>query len=70
MLISLELLLLSLNLNFIVGSIYLNDLYGQIFSLFIITIAGIESAIGLSILVTYLNSRGNIDISKKMNLKN
>jgi NADH-quinone oxidoreductase subunit K len=49
-----ELMLLSLNLNFIIFSIYLDDMYGQIFSLFVLTVAAAESAIGLAILVVYV----------------
>ena len=60
---------MSVNLNFIIGSIYLDDFYGQIFSIFIITIAGTESAIGLSILVTYFRSKGGVSLTKNMNLK-
>ena len=69
-LITFEVLLLSVNLNFVFGSIYLDDLYGQIVSLFIITMAGTESAIGLSILVTYFHSRGGVSLVKNINLKN
>ena len=68
-LISFEILLLIINLNFVLGSVYLDDFYGQIFAIFIITIAGTESAIGLSILVTFFHSRGNVDLIKNMNLK-
>ena len=53
MLMSLELILLAVNVNFIVCSIYLDDFIGQIFALFILTVAAAESAIGLAILVLY-----------------
>ena len=59
-LMGIELLLLSTNLNFIFFSIYLDDLYGQIFSLFILTIAASESAIGLAIIISHYRSHGNI----------
>jgi len=59
-LMGIEILLLSTNLNFIFFSIYLDDLYGQIFSLFILTIAASESAIGLAIIISHYRSRGNI----------
>lgn len=59
-LMGVELLLLSTNLNFIFFSIYLDDLYGQLFSLFILTIAASESAIGLAIIISHYRSRGNI----------
>jgi NADH-quinone oxidoreductase subunit K len=60
---SIELLLLAVNLNFIIFSIYLNDLVGQTFSLFILTIAAAESAIGLAILVVYYRIKGIISIN-------
>src|ERR1700734_3994267 len=50
MLMSIELMLLAVNLNFIIFSIVLDDLFGQIFSLFVLTVAAAESAIGLAIL--------------------
>jgi NADH:ubiquinone oxidoreductase subunit K len=62
-LMCIELILLSANLNFTFSSIYLDDLYGQIFSLFILTIAACESAIGLAILILYYRLRGNISIN-------
>jgi len=68
-LICFEILLLSVNLNFVLGSVYLDDFYGQVFAIFITTIAGTESAIGLSILVTYFRSKGAISLTKNMNLK-
>ena len=61
-LISLELLLLSINLNFIFFSINLDDISGQIFALFILTIAAAESAIGLAILVIYYRIRGILSL--------
>jgi len=61
-LISLELLILSLNLNFIVFSCYLDDLMGQIYSLFILTVAAAESSLGLAIVIVYYRLRGGISI--------
>jgi NADH-quinone oxidoreductase subunit K len=58
-----ELMLLSLNLNFIIFSVYLDDLYGQIFSLFILTVAAGESAIGLAIIILYYRVRGSISMN-------
>lgn len=55
-----ELLLLSLNLNFITFSSYLDDMYGQIFSLIILTIAASESAVGLAVVIVYYRLRGSI----------
>lgn len=61
---SIELLLLSVNLNFIIFSVYLDDILGQIFVLFILTIAATESAIGLSILTVYYKLKNTIRIEK------
>jgi NADH-quinone oxidoreductase subunit K len=60
---SIELMLLAININFIIFSIYLNDLTGQIFALFILTVAAAESAIGLAILVIYYRIKGIISIN-------
>jgi NADH-quinone oxidoreductase subunit K len=68
-LMGIELILLSLNLNFIYFSLYLDDLYGQIFSLFILTIAASESAIGLAIIIIYYRIRGNILVNQIAVLK-
>ena len=62
-LMSIELMLLAININLIIFSIYLNDLTGQIFSLFILTVAAAESAIGLAILVVYYRIKGIISIN-------
>jgi NADH-quinone oxidoreductase subunit K len=59
-LMCIELALLGLNLNFILFSIYFDDLYGQLFSLFILTVAAAESAIGLAIIIIYYRLRGSI----------
>ncbi|ALE03811.1 NADH-quinone oxidoreductase subunit NuoK [Bartonella ancashensis] len=58
-LMSIELILLSVNFNFVAFSAFLNDLVGQIFSLFILTVAAAESAIGLAILVVFFRNRGS-----------
>jgi len=57
-----ELVLLSLNFLFLLSSFYLDDILGQIFALFILTVAAAESSIGLAILVIYYRSRGTISI--------
>ena len=62
-LMSIELMLLAINLNLIFFSIFIDDIVGQIFSLFILTIAAAESAIGLAILIIYYRIRGTIAIS-------
>ena len=59
-LISIELILLSVNILFIVFSIYLDDIIGQIFTLFILIIAAAETSIGLSLLLVSYRVRGNI----------
>jgi len=62
MLMSVELMLLSINLNFIIYSVYLDDIMGQVFALLILTVAAAESAIGLAILVVYYRVRGSISV--------
>ena len=59
-LIAIELILLSVNIMFIVFSIYLDDIIGQIFTIFILTIAAAETSIGLSLLLVSYRDRGNI----------
>jgi NADH-quinone oxidoreductase subunit K len=61
-LMSVELILLSVNLNLVAFSAYLHDLTGQIFGLFILTVAAAEAAIGLAILVTFFRNRGTIAV--------
>ena len=59
-LMSIELMLFAVNINFVAFSQYLGDLVGQVFALFVLTIAAAESAIGLAILVVYFRNRGDI----------
>ncbi len=61
-LMSIELILLSVNINLVAFSAYLGDLTGQIFSLLILTVAAAEAAIGLAVLVTYFRNRGSIAV--------
>jgi len=61
----LELMLLSSSLNFIFFSIYLNDMYGQIFSIFILTLAACEAAIGLAVLIVSFKNLGRIKIDSE-----
>jgi len=68
-LMSIELLLLSINLNFALFSVYLDDLVGQLFSLFVLTVAAAESAIGLAILVVFYRIRGVISVDYINSLK-
>jgi NADH-quinone oxidoreductase subunit K len=62
-LMSIELMLLAVNINFIAFSQHLGDLIGQVFTLFVLTVAAAESAIGLAILVVYFRNRGDIDVN-------
>jgi len=62
LLMSIELMLLSINFNFIIFSVFLDDILGQLFALLILTVAAAESAIGLAILVIYYRIRGTIAI--------
>ena len=68
-LMSIAIILLSVNLNLIAFSYFLNDLTGQIFSLFVLTVAAAEAAIGLAILVIYNRNAGSIEIEKINALK-
>lgn len=61
-LMSIEIILLAVNLNFVAFSQHLNDLVGQIFALFILTVAAAEAAIGLAILVVFFRNRGSIAV--------
>jgi len=69
-LMSIELMLLSLNLNFIVFSVYLDDIYGQIFSIFILTVAAAESSIGLAIIILYYRINNTLSLEQRFLLKN
>lgn len=68
-LMSIELMLLAVNINFVAFSAYLNDLAGQVFSLFILTVAAAEAAIGLAILVTFFRAKGSIAVDDISGLK-
>jgi NADH-quinone oxidoreductase subunit K len=62
LLMSIELILLAVNINFVSFSYFLNDLLGQIFTLFILTVAAAEAAIGLAILVCFFRNKGSIAV--------
>ena len=68
-LMSIELILLAVNINLVSFSIYLNDLVGQIFTLFILTVAAAEAAIGLAIIVIYYRNSGTIRVQEIDKLK-
>ena len=59
---SIELMLLAVNINFVAFSVALNDLAGQIFAMFVLTVAAAEAAIGLAIIVVYFRNRGTIRV--------
>ena len=61
-LMSIELILLAVNINFVAFSSFLHDLVGQVFALFVLTVAAAEAAIGLAILVVYFRNRGTIRV--------
>lgn len=62
-LMAIELMLLAVNINFVAFSVSLQDLVGQMFTMFILTIAAAEAAIGLAILVVYNRNRNSIDVN-------
>jgi NADH-quinone oxidoreductase subunit K len=61
-LMSIELILLSVNINLVAFSAYLQNLQGQVFAMLVLTVAAAEAAIGLAILVTYFRNRGGIAV--------
>ncbi len=68
-LMSIELILLAVNINFVAFSAFLNDIVGQIFALFVLTIAAAEAAIGLAILVVFFRNRGSIAVDDVNTMK-
>ena len=61
-LMSIELMLLAVNINFVAFSAFMGDLVGQVFALFVLTVAAAEAAIGLAIVVVYYRNRGSIAV--------
>ena len=61
-LMSIELILLAVNINFVAFSVYLHDLVGQVFALLVLTVAAAEAAIGLAILAVFFRTRGSIAV--------
>lgn len=61
-LMSVELMLLAVNINFVAFSAFLNDIAGQVFTMFILTVAAAEAAIGLAILVVFFRNKGSIAV--------
>ena len=68
-LMSIELILLAVNINLVSFSIYLQDLVGQIFTMFILTVAAAEAAVGLAIIVIYYKKKGSINVEQINSLK-
>ena len=68
-LMSIELILLAVNINFVAFSTHLNDVAGQIMAMFILTVAAAEAAIGLAILVTFFRNRGDIAVDDASMMK-
>ncbi len=66
---SIELMLLAVNINLVAFSVFLQDLTGQVFAIFVLTVAGAEAAIGLAILVIYFHNRRNIEIGGISSMK-
>ena len=69
LLMAIELMLLSVNMNFVAFSHYLGDMHGQVFVFFILTVAAAESAIGLAILVLLFRNKNSIDVQDLNTLK-
>tara|TARA_B100001750_G_C15318396_1_gene500903 strand:- start:314 stop:625 length:312 start_codon:yes stop_codon:yes gene_type:complete len=68
-LMSIELMLLAVNINLVSFSIYLQDLVGQIFTMFILTVAAAEAAVGLAIIVIFYKNKGSINVEEISSLK-
>jgi NADH-quinone oxidoreductase subunit K len=68
-LMAIELILLAVNINFVAFSAYLHDLVGQVFAMFVLTVAAAESAIGLAILVIYFRGHGTIAVDDVNRMK-
>jgi NADH-quinone oxidoreductase subunit K len=68
-LMSIELILLAVNINLVSFSVYTQDLVGQIFTMFILTVAAAEAAVGLAIIVVYYKNKGSIHVDQINSLK-
>ena len=68
-LMSIELMLLAVNINFVAFSAFMSDMAGQVFTMFILTVAAAEAAIGLAILVLFFRNRGNIAVEELSELR-
>ncbi len=68
-LMSIELILLAVNINLVSFSIYLQNLVGQVFTMFILTVAAAEAAVGLAIIIIYYKNKGSINVEQISSLK-
>ena len=68
-LMSIELILLAVNINLVSFSIYMQNLVGQVFTMFILTVAAAEAAVGLAIIVIYYKNKGSINVEQISSLK-
>ena len=68
-LMSVELMLLAVNINLVAFSVFLGDVTGQIFAMFVLTVAAAEAAVGLAILVTFFRNRGDIAVDDASMMK-
>ena len=68
-LMSIELMLLAVNINLVAFSVFLGNVTGQIFAMFVLTVAAAEAAVGLAILVTFFRNRGDIDVDDASMMK-
>ena len=68
-LMAIELILLAVNINLVAFSAFLHDLTGQIFAMFVLTVAAAEAAVGLAILVTFFRNRGDISVDDASMMK-
>ena len=68
-LMSVELILLAVNINLVAFSVYLGNVVGQVFAMFVLTVAAAEAAVGLAILVTFFRNRGDISVDDASMMK-
>ncbi len=68
-LMAIELILLAVNINLVAFSVYLHDVVGQIYAMFVLTVAAAEAAVGLAILVTFFRNRGDIAVEDAATMK-
>ena len=68
-LMSIELILLAVNINLVAFSVYLGNVVGQVFAMFVLTVAAAEAAVGLAILVTFFRNRGDISVDDASMMK-